>query len=114
MRIGCVMPIGIYEKALPASLSWDERLSMAAEAGYDFVEMSIDESEARLARLDWTESDIAKMRSAIAKAGIPIFTMGTRARTANIRLAAPTLSCAAKHSRSFARLLSWPQSWGSR
>jgi len=79
MRISCVMPVGIYEKALPASLSWDERLSMAGAAGYDFVEMSIDESDAKLARLDWSESEIASMRTAIANAGVPIFTMGLSA-----------------------------------
>ncbi len=79
MRIGCVMPVGIYEKALPASLSWDERLSKAAQAGYDFVEMSIDESEGRLQRLEWSAGEIAAMRSAIANAGIPIFTMGLSA-----------------------------------
>lgn len=79
MRIGHNMPVGIYEKAFPASLLWEERLSMAAKAGYDFVEISIDESEKRLARLDWSESDLAAMRTAIANSGIPIFTMGLSA-----------------------------------
>lgn len=79
MRIGPVMPVGIYEKALPASLSWDERLSMAAEAGYDFVEMSIDESDSRLSRLNWSETDVASMRTACANAGVAIFTIGLSA-----------------------------------
>src|SRR3989304_3906464 len=60
-------------------LSWEERLSMAASAGYDFVEMSIDESEARLARLSWSESERAAMHSAITNTGVPIFTMGLSA-----------------------------------
>ena len=30
-------PIGIYEKAFPASLKWEERLNQAAKADYDFV-----------------------------------------------------------------------------
>jgi L-ribulose-5-phosphate 3-epimerase UlaE len=42
------MPIGLYEKALPAELSWEERLAAAGQAGYDFVEISIDESDERL------------------------------------------------------------------
>ena len=39
------MPVGIYEKALPAELSWEERLLLAKEIGYDYVEITIDESE---------------------------------------------------------------------
>ena len=35
--------IGLYEKAMPPTLSWREKLAFAKEAGYDFVEISIDE-----------------------------------------------------------------------
>jgi len=52
-----VMPVGLYEKALPADLSWEARLTTAAKAGYDFMDISVDESDARLARLDWPASD---------------------------------------------------------
>ena len=38
------LPVGLYEKALPEPWSWDKRLTAAAAAGYDFVEISIDES----------------------------------------------------------------------
>ncbi len=69
-------PVGIYEKALPAELTWEERLSQAAKAGYDFVEMSIDDSEERLSRLEWTPSTRLSLRHAIEKTGIPILTMG--------------------------------------
>ena len=34
--------IGLYEKAMPASLSWREKLECAKKCGYDFVEISID------------------------------------------------------------------------
>jgi L-ribulose-5-phosphate 3-epimerase len=44
---------GLYEKALPDDLDWKTRLKTAGEAGYDFVEISIDETDERLARLDW-------------------------------------------------------------
>ena len=47
--------LGLYEKALPASMDWMERLSAAKELGYDYVEISIDETDERLARLDWDE-----------------------------------------------------------
>ncbi len=69
-------PIGIYEKAFPANLSWDERLDQAGKAGYDFVEMSIDESEERLSRLDWSTSERQSLRHSIENSGVPILTMG--------------------------------------
>ena len=34
--------LGLYEKAMPKELSWREKLTAAKEAGYDFVEISID------------------------------------------------------------------------
>ena len=49
-----VHPLGIYEKAMPSSFTWEQRFQAAKEAGFDFVEISVDESDARLARLDWT------------------------------------------------------------
>lgn len=69
------VPIGVYEKAFPADWPWEKRLETAAQAGYMFVELSIDESEARLARLDWSASERAKIRQAIANTGVPIMTM---------------------------------------
>jgi L-ribulose-5-phosphate 3-epimerase len=69
------MPVGIYEKALPAGIPWEERLQLAAQAGYDFVEISIDESDSRLARLEWSASERAALRQAIANTGVPIKTM---------------------------------------
>ncbi len=68
--------IGIYEKALPVNLSWKERLSQAAHAGYDFVEMSIDDSDERLSRLEWTASARLELRHFIEDTGIPVLTMG--------------------------------------
>lgn len=75
MHLKLSRPIGIYEKALPADLSWEERLVHAAKAGYDYVEISIDESDSRLARLDWTGSEIAALRQAITNTDIPLLTM---------------------------------------
>ena len=45
--------IGLYEKTVPVSLSIPDLLAAASETGFDFIEMSIDETEARLARLAW-------------------------------------------------------------
>lgn len=69
------MPVGLYEKALPVELSWEERLAAAGQAGYDFVEISIDESDERLARLDWPASKRAALRQSIANTGVRIMTM---------------------------------------
>ncbi|MCD8241818.1 MAG: L-ribulose-5-phosphate 4-epimerase, partial [Lachnospiraceae bacterium] len=44
--------IGLYEKAMPKTMSWKEKLSCAKECGYDFVDISIDETDDKLARLE--------------------------------------------------------------
>jgi predicted hexulose-6-phosphate isomerase len=74
-RKAAAQPVGLYEKALPAPWSWDKRLAMAAEAGYDFLEISIDESDERLGRLDWPAATKAELRRSIAAADVPILTM---------------------------------------
>ncbi len=70
-----MLPLGIYEKALPYNLDWGQRLALAREAGFDFIEISVDESDERLARLDWPAKERAELRAAIAKTGVPILTM---------------------------------------
>lgn len=69
------MPVGVYEKALPIDVSWERRLELAAQAGFDFVEISIDESDTRLARLNWSASERAALRQALTNTGVPIMTM---------------------------------------
>ena len=44
--------LGLYEKSMPNTLSWEEKLKVVKEAGFDYLEMSIDETEEKLARLD--------------------------------------------------------------
>ena len=65
-------PIGIYEKATPKNFTWRERLAFAKELGFDFVEMSVDESDSRLARLDWTKKERLEVVQAIYETGIRI------------------------------------------
>ena len=67
--------MGLYEKALPAPWSWDQRLAGAAEAGYDFMEISIDESFERLARLDRSAAERAELSAQHRRIGVPILTM---------------------------------------
>lgn len=68
-------PIGIYEKAIPSNFSWEERLIAAKIAGYDYVEISIDESDMRLNRLDWTMDKRKELVDAIHKTGVQIPSM---------------------------------------
>lgn len=68
-------PIGIYEKATPKHFTWLERLQFAKELGFDFVEMSIDESDTRLSRLDWTKEERLNVVKAIYETGIRIPTI---------------------------------------
>ena len=67
--------IGLYEKAMPDTLSWKEKLALAKESGYDFVEISIDESDAKLARLDWTGAERAALINDMLEVGLPIRSM---------------------------------------
>lgn len=68
-------PLGIYEKALPRNTSWVEKLALAKSCGFDFVEMSVDESEERRARLDWPLAERMEIINAIQKTGVRIPTM---------------------------------------
>lgn len=67
--------LGLYEKAMPNELSWKEKLQMAKEAGYDFVEISIDETDAKLARLDMSAEERTEMVKTMREIGVPIRSM---------------------------------------
>ncbi|PLR35865.1 xylulose 5-phosphate 3-epimerase [Chimaeribacter californicus] len=66
------VPLGIYEKALPGGEDWLARLQLAASLGFDFVEMSIDESDARLARLAWSAEQRMALVKAVAATGVRV------------------------------------------
>ncbi len=67
--------LGLYEKALPATLSIAEKLKAAGDASYDFMELSIDETDEKLARLDWPDSSINRLRRDIEETGVPILSI---------------------------------------
>ncbi len=67
--------LGLYEKSMPASLSWREKLEAAGAAGYDFIEMSIDETDDKLARLDMSQQERLELLGLMAETGVPIQTM---------------------------------------
>ena len=63
--------LGLYEKAVPSSLSLPELLVAAGEAGFDFVELSVDESQARLARLSMDRGERKTFIDAMRDSGLP-------------------------------------------
>lgn len=67
--------LGLYEKALPAGLDWETMLTSAREAGFDQLEISIDETDERLSRLDWTPEQRWTLVRLMQKTGVPIRTM---------------------------------------
>lgn len=67
--------IGLYEKAMPASLSYREKLTVAGRCGFDFVELSIDESDEKLARLDYSAQERQQLIAAVRETGIPFGSM---------------------------------------
>ena len=67
--------IGLYEKAMPPELTWREKLAFAKECGYDFVEISVDEKDEKLARLDWTREERMDLLRDMDAAGLPVRSM---------------------------------------
>lgn len=67
--------LGLYEKAMPKELNWKEKLETAKAAGYDFVEISIDETDEKLARLDWSKEERRELVDLMYQIGVPIRTM---------------------------------------
>ena len=63
--------LGLYEKAMPMELSWEEKLEAAKEAGYDFVEISIDETDEKLKRLDMSEKAREELRRLMKETKMP-------------------------------------------
>lgn len=67
--------LGLYEKSMPLTLNWREKLAAAREAGFDFVEISIDETEEKLSRLEMTREERLELISIMLEEGVPIRTM---------------------------------------
>ncbi len=67
--------IGLYEKAMPKSMGWKEKLECAKECGYDFVEISVDETDDKLSRLEWSADERLNLVRAMKETGLPIRSM---------------------------------------
>ena len=62
--------LSVYEKAMPGHIGWKEKLTAAKEAGYDGVELSVDESDERLSRLDWSATQRLDLLRASRETGV--------------------------------------------
>ncbi len=67
--------LGLYEKSMPSTLSWREKMDAAKMAGFDFIEISIDETEEKLKRLDMTKEERLALVKEMYESGVPIRTM---------------------------------------
>jgi len=67
--------LGLYEKAMPDGLSFREMLELTARTGFDRLELSVDESDMRLERLDWTSDQVRALKHQMDDSGVLIRTM---------------------------------------
>lgn len=67
--------LGIYEKALQYGTDWDEKLGTAERLGFHFVEISVDETDERLARLDWSLEERKKFCRTVINSPLTVPTM---------------------------------------
>ncbi|NFE85023.1 L-ribulose-5-phosphate 3-epimerase [Clostridium botulinum] len=67
--------LGLYEKSMPNHLTWEEKLNCAKECGFDTIEISIDETEEKLSRLDMNIEERRNLVNLMFKTGIGIRTM---------------------------------------
>lgn len=67
--------LGMYEKAMPKDLSMHDKLKACKESGFDFMEISIDETDEKIKRLYWSDSEKNKLIDSIKETGTPIYTM---------------------------------------
>lgn len=73
--------LGLYEKAMPPHLSWKEKLQSAKEAGYDYIELSIDETEEKIRRLSMSKEERLQLIEAMYETGLPVRSMCVSALT---------------------------------
>lgn len=62
--------LGLYEKSMPVTLTWCEKLTAAKDAGFDYVEMSIDETDEKLTRLEMKAEEMDEIRAAMRRTGV--------------------------------------------
>lgn len=64
--------LGLYEKSMPNDLALAKKLLLTRQSGFDYLELSIDETDEKLARLDWDEETLPQLESSMHNTGVPI------------------------------------------
>lgn len=64
--------LGIYEKAYNNKFTFAEKCKITKQLGFDFMELSIDETLERQRRLDFTDKQIEEMKAAIQCNGLKV------------------------------------------
>lgn len=67
--------LGLYEKSMPGGLTVGQKLTEAKTAGFDYLELSIDETDEKLARLDFDGDQLHEWQQAQREAGVPILSI---------------------------------------
>lgn len=75
MNVVNAYSLGLYEKSMPHSLSLPDKLIETKKAGFDFMEISIDETDEKLGRLQWTGNERLDLVRAMWETGCKIMTM---------------------------------------
>ena len=67
--------LGLYEKSMPGSYTLEQKLAAGKAAGFDFMEISIDETDEKMERLNWSKEERKQLMGTMYKLDIPITTM---------------------------------------
>ena len=71
--------LGLYEKAMPDSMTLEEKLLTAKRTGYDHMELCVDLEPSRQARLDWSKEERTHWRNFVYQHDIPMTTFSLSA-----------------------------------
>jgi len=67
--------LGLYEKSMPHSITLPEKLKKVKDSGFDFLEVSVDETDEKLARLSWGKEKRREIIDVALHTGIPLGSM---------------------------------------
>lgn len=67
--------LGLYEKSMPHSLTILEKLAETKKAGFDYMEISVDETDEKLERLKWSDQKKRELVRATWETDTPIISM---------------------------------------
>ena len=67
--------LGLYEKSMPDTLSMKEKMIEAKNSGFDFLEISIDETDEKLSRLKWDKNQKLDLLRSSMETGIKVMSM---------------------------------------